>query len=259
LLVSPIGFGTFKIGRTANAKYLAPYQLPTDEQSLTLLDEIAAMGINYLDSAPAYGCAEQRVGEWVALRTSTAVISTKVGEWFSDAGSTYDFSKAGVEASMEQSRARLGRDVLDLVFIHSDGNDLGILRDGAAVLALRHARERGVVRGIGFSGKTVAGATAALEWADAIMVEYHLNDRTHEAVMVEACERGVGVVVKKGLASGRLDPAESIRFVLANPHVTSLVIGGLNAHHIRENLKVAASVVPPTLRARDREGIRSAS
>ena len=142
----------------------------------------------------------------------------------------------------DRSRKRLGLDTLDLVFIHSNGDDLDILRDGEAVDVLRKRREKQSIKAIGFSGKTVEGARAALDWADAIMVEYHLNDRSHEAVMAEAHDRGVGVVVKKGLASGTLDPAASIRFVLGNPHVTSLVIGGLNAEHLRTNVAIAATV-----------------
>jgi aryl-alcohol dehydrogenase-like predicted oxidoreductase len=242
LIISPIGFGSFKIGRNEGIKYAQPYPLPSDEQSLALLDEVASLGINYIDTAPAYGMAEERVGRWLESSPWEIEVSTKVGERFVDGRSEYDFSSAAVEDSMHLSRCCLGRDVLDIVFIHSNGDDLGILRDGEAVNMLRYHREEGMIRAIGFSGKTVEGARKALEWADAIMVEFHLRDRSHEQVMAEAHDRGVGVVVKKGLASGRLDAAESIRFVLGNPHVTSLVIGGLNPEHLRRNVEVAATV-----------------
>ena len=82
----------------------------------------------------------------------------------------------------------------------------------------------------------------SLDWADAVMVEYHLDDRSHEAVIREAAGRGVGVVVKKGLAAGHLPPDESIRFVLRNRDVGSLVIGGLNRAHIQANVALAATV-----------------
>ncbi len=71
------------------------------------------------------------------------------------------------------------------------------------------------------------------------MVEYHLRDRSHEPVITEAAARGVGVVVKKGLASGALPADEAIRFVLSNRHVASLVIGGLSLEHFRANLAAA--------------------
>ena len=57
----------------------------------------------------------------------------------------------------------------------------------------------------------------------------------------EARERGVGIVVKKGLASGRLPPEEAIPFVLAQDAVASMVIGGLNLEHIRSNIEIAGS------------------
>jgi aryl-alcohol dehydrogenase-like predicted oxidoreductase len=60
--------------------------------------------------------------------------------------------------------------------------------------------------------------------------------------MAEARAAGVGVVVKKGLASGHLSAQEAIRFVLENPAVSSLVIGGLSLDHIRENVRAAAAV-----------------
>jgi aryl-alcohol dehydrogenase-like predicted oxidoreductase len=72
------------------------------------------------------------------------------------------------------------------------------------------------------------------------MVEYHLRDRSHEALLAEAATRGVGIVVKKGLASGELPADQAIRFVLANPQVSTLVVGGLSLEHFRANLAAAS-------------------
>jgi aryl-alcohol dehydrogenase-like predicted oxidoreductase len=74
------------------------------------------------------------------------------------------------------------------------------------------------------------------------MVEYHVMDESHAPLIEEAAKSEVGVVVKKGLASGRLSPEKAIPFILANPHVGSVVIGGLNLAHLRENLRIAVSV-----------------
>jgi aryl-alcohol dehydrogenase-like predicted oxidoreductase len=104
-------------------------------------------------------------------------------------------------------------------------------------------KRAGKLRAVGFSGKTVEAARLSLDWADVIMVEYHLDDRSHEQVIAEAGTRGVGVVVKKGLASGRLGADEAIRFVLSNPSVGSVVVGGLNLDHMRANLAAAATAV----------------
>jgi hypothetical protein len=50
----------------------------------------------------------------------------------------------------------------------------------------------------------------------------------------------VGVVVKKGLASGKLSPDEAIGFVLGDSRVTSLVVGSLDLEHLRSNVALAA-------------------
>jgi aryl-alcohol dehydrogenase-like predicted oxidoreductase len=133
-------------------------------------------------------------------------------------------------------------DVLDIVFIHSDGNDLHVLTQTDALQTLRDLKASGEIQAIGFSGKTIDGARRAIaDGVDAIMVEYHMNDQSHAAVIDEAAAAGVGVVIKKGLASGDLKPADGLPFLLGNRNISSIVIGGLNLNHIAENLKIAAS------------------
>jgi aryl-alcohol dehydrogenase-like predicted oxidoreductase len=237
--VSPLGFGAFKIGRNEKVKYPQPYDLPGDDETDRLLNGILDAGISYIDTAPAYGISEERIGRFLSQRRSEFVLSTKVGETFANGESSYDFSAAAVRHSVERSRERLQSPVLDVVYIHSNGDDLRILHETDAVEVLRELKQAGTIRAIGFSGKTVEGARAALEWADVIMVEYHINDRSHELVIAEAAGRGIGVVVKKGLSAGRLPPADAVRFVLGNAGVSSLIVGGLNLDHIRANITVA--------------------
>jgi aryl-alcohol dehydrogenase-like predicted oxidoreductase len=243
LTVSPIGFGAFKIGRNQGIKYPTGYALPDEPEVAALLAGVLDLGINYVDTAPAYGLSEERIGRLASGRDF--VLSTKVGETFTDGQSSYDFSAAAVRASVERSRARLGRPRLDLVFIHAHGDDLAILEGTPVVETLLALKRDGVIGAVGFSGKTVPAARAALAFADAIMVEYHLDDRSHAPVIAEAAARGLGVVVKKGLASGRLGAAESIAFVLGTPGVSSLVIGGLNLDHMRANLALAERAPAP--------------
>jgi aryl-alcohol dehydrogenase-like predicted oxidoreductase len=242
-MVSPIGFGAFKIGRNQKVKYSQAYDLPGEDEAARLLGAVVDMGINYIDTAPAYGLSEARVGRFAAQHRAEVFVSTKVGEVFENGESTYDFSEAGVRRSIANSLERLQADALDLVFVHSAGNDVEVLESTAVVPTLCELKDSGAIRAIGFSGKTVAGAQMALSWADALMVEYHLDDRSHESVIAEAASRDIGVVVKKGLASGRLPAEEAIAFVLANPHVTSLIVGGLNADHMRANLGAAVRAI----------------
>jgi aryl-alcohol dehydrogenase-like predicted oxidoreductase len=240
LLVSSIGFGSFKIGRNQKTKYPTAYELPSDADVESLLNGLLELGVNYIDTAPAYGVSEERIGRVLGHRRSEYVLATKVGETFSDGVSHYDFSGAAVRASVERSLNHLRTEVLDLLFLHSDGRDLWIQEQTDAVAAMVELKRRGLVQKIGLSGKTVDGARFALEWADVLMVEYHLEDRSHEDLIREADSRGVGVIVKKGLASGHLPADQAIHFVLSNPRVASIVVGGVNLTHFHDNVTVAS-------------------
>lgn len=237
--VSPIGFGGFKIGRNQKTKYPTAYDLPDEPAVETLLNGLIDLGINYIDTAPAYGVSEERIGRLISHRRNEFVLATKVGETFADGLSTYDFSGTAIRHSVERSLKRLRTDVLDVLLLHSDGRDTWIQDETDAVSVMRDFKERGLIRAIGLSGKTVEGALRALEWADILMVEYHVEDRSHEGVIARAAEHGVGIVVKKGLASGRLPAEDAIRFVLNNSHVASIVVGGVNLEHFRTNIEAA--------------------
>ncbi len=241
LLVPPLGFGAFKIGRNQGVKYPEPYDLPDELSVGRLLNSVLDLGCTLIDTAPAYGLSEVRIGDAIGHRRSEYVLSTKAGETFTDGKSVYDFSPAGITVSLERSLRNLRTDVLDIVFIHSNGDDLQILEKTDTVPILMDFQSRGLIRAIGLSGKTVEGAQLSLEWADVVMVEYHLQDKSHDQVIAQASEKNVSVFVKKGLASGKLAPHESIRFVLGNPGVTSLIVGGLNFDHFRENWQTAIS------------------
>jgi len=240
--LSALGFGAFKIGRNQQIKYSQAYDLPDDATTASLLNSILDLGINHIDTAPAYGISEERIGRFLSHRRSEFLLSTKIGETFANGQSHYDYSRASLTASLERSLQRLKTDVLDLVLIHSNGDDQEILHNSAAVDVLHEFKDAGKIRWIGLSGKTVAGATSALDWADALMVEYHLEDQSHAELIQQAADRGIGILVKKGLASGHLPPADAIAFVLENPAVSNLVVGGLNLQHIQTNWQTASAV-----------------
>jgi aryl-alcohol dehydrogenase-like predicted oxidoreductase len=233
LAVSALGFGSFKIGRNRGIKYAESYELPDELGLRELMAGVLSLGMCYIDTAPAYGTSEERLGRVLADDGEGVVISTKVGETFEGGESRYEFTPESTRASVERSALRLGREVLDMVFVHSDQDQSGVVE------ALLELKADGRVRAVGFSGKTPCGAERALEWADVLMVEYHIEDRSHESVIREADRRGIGVVVKKGLASGRLPAAEAIAFVLGQPGVSSLIVGSLNVDHLAENVAAA--------------------
>ncbi len=48
ILVSPIGFGAFKIGRNRGIKYPTGYALPDEDDASRLLNSVVDMGINLI-------------------------------------------------------------------------------------------------------------------------------------------------------------------------------------------------------------------
>lgn len=241
LEVSVLGFGAFKIGRNEQIKYANPYPLPDDATVERLLNGVLDLGITHIDTAPAYGLSEERIGRWLGRRRREFVLSTKVGEIFEDGRSRYEFSATAIEASVDRSLSRLQTDAVDVLLIHAPAGDVEVLQQTDAVDAVLLQKQRGKTRAVGFSGKTVAGARLALEWADVLMVEFHLDDPSHSDMIAEAHTRGIGVMVKKGLASGRLAPRQAIPFALSPAGVSNLVVGGLSLDHIRANIECCAA------------------
>lgn len=242
LAVSPIGLGTVKIGRTQGLKHPRPHDLPTEEAAAELLHAALDLGINLIDTAPAYGLAEERIGRAIAHRRDEFVLVTKAGETFADGRSTFDFSGPALRRSLDRSLAALRCDAVDVLLLHSSGDDLALLHRTDAVPTLLDLRAQGLARFIGLSGKSPEGAEAALAWADVLMVPYNADDRAHEAVISRAAASGVGVLIKKGLGSGHLPPTESIGLCLGVPGVSSLVVGTVNPAHLADNCRAAGMV-----------------
>jgi len=243
LAVTPVGFGAFKIGRDQGAKYPTGYTLPTEDQAVAIVHRMIDLGINYIDTAPAYGLSEHRVGKALAqASTSEIVVSTKVGETFTAGSdgrpgkSVYAFDAESIRRSIDRSRRMLGRDTLDIVFIHSNGDDLHILDQTDTAETLIALRDAGVIRAIGLSGKTPQGFERTFDWADVAMVEFSPAAPELAATIHAAADKGLGVVVKKALGSGHLSADEALGFVFKQPGVCSAVVGTLSADHMRANI-----------------------
>ncbi|HRD67457.1 MAG TPA: aldo/keto reductase [Candidatus Competibacter sp.] len=243
---SPLGLGTVKFGRNQAVKYPRPFELPSDRDILTLLETAWDLGINLLDTAPAYGTSEERLGRLLRQCRRDWVIVTKVGEEFCDGISRFDFSAAATRASVERSLRRLGAESLDAVLIHSNGDDLEILERQAVLPTLLDLKRAGLVRAVGMSSKTVAGGLRAVECCDLVMLTYNLHQREELPVIRAAQAANKGVLIKKGLLGGHLDRATEadpvlalLRLIYAEPGVGSVVVGTLDPVHLRANVAAA--------------------
>ncbi|MDT8428658.1 MAG: aldo/keto reductase [Pseudomonadales bacterium] len=257
--VSCLGLGCVKLGRNEGVKYPSGFTLPDDKEARQILAVARDQGINLIDTAPAYGSSEERLGKLLESRQQW-VLSSKVGEEFEQGQSRFDFSARHVRFSVERSLKRLRTDYLDLVLIHSDGNDRDIIENSACIETLVRCREQGLIRAFGMSTKTVAGGLLAVSACDVVMLTYNPDATEDGTVIAAAAEAGKGVLIKKALGSGHLlmadqrnesssapeqaDPvARSMAFVFAREGVSSIIIGTINPVHIRHNCETALRVL----------------
>jgi aryl-alcohol dehydrogenase-like predicted oxidoreductase len=118
------------------------------------------------------------------------------------------------------------------------------LRHSDVVGELIKLKEKGMIRSIGASTKTVAGGLLALDLTDLVMVTYNPQDTAQSAVLNEAQEQGKGVIVKKALASGHASNIrENLEFVLSNRSVCSAIVGTINPQHLIQNVQDALTIL----------------
>lgn len=248
--VSPLGLGTVKLGRDKAVKYPEGFTIPDDRQTLDLLAQAWDLGINLIDTAPAYGNSEERLGRLLPKLPHDWIIATKAGEYFdADTGeSRYDFSPESIIKSVETSLKRLNRDVLDIVLIHSDGNDTKVIEQDGALETLAQLKQRGLIRASGMSTKTVEGGLLTLQRSDLAMVMHNLDYQEEQAVLTEASRLNKGIFIKKALGSGHMakkaKPVEDIvqanfDFIFGESAVSSVIIGTINPAHLEDNVRKA--------------------
>lgn len=250
LSVSPLGLGTVKLGRDQGVKYPNGFTIPDDDQARLLLAQARELGINLIDTAPAYGRSEERLGPLLRGQRDHWVIVSKVGEEFEAGQSRFDFSAAHTRFSIERSLKRLETEQIDLVLVHSDGNDLHILEYEEVYQTLEALKQEGKIGGFGLSGKTAAGGLKALERGDCAMVTYNLNEQAERTVIDYAAEHGKAILVKKALASGHVclspgvDPVRaSFELLFSHPGVSSAIVGTINPVHLAHNVATVAAVL----------------
>ena len=153
-------------------------------------------GMRHVDTAQGYGAgtSESAVGEILRGRDDVFV-ATKIH---------YLPSVEEVAAAVDQSRKRLGRDVIDLVYLHwpRRGEDLAAVMEG-----LERCRGRGRIRHVGVSNFSVAELEEASRVCpiDAFQIGYSLLWRYPERDVIPWCrEHGVTVISYSALAQGLL-------------------------------------------------------
>ncbi|WP_428623404.1 aldo/keto reductase [Sedimenticola sp.] len=245
--ISPLGLGTVKLGRNEQVKYPSHFEIPDDHSVRNLLAQAQDLGINLIDTAPAYGSSQERLGKLLPGARNDWVIVSKVGEFFEQGRSRFDFSFQTTIEVVEQSLRTLNTDYLDVVLIHSDGDDLAILENEGALDALQRLKERGLIRAHGMSSKSVEGGLKVMNKMDIVMATCNLAYNEELPVLQAAAKKNRGVLIKKGLQSGHIPGTRgveaSMRFVFSQPGVSGMIVGTINPDHLRDNVRIIEQVL----------------
>jgi len=164
-------------------------------------------GVNWIDTAPAYGFghSEEVIGRALAGMAERPLVFTKCSAvWDGEGRQWFDLSPASLRREVEASLERLRVDALDLLQIHWPVPDAD-LETGWSTLA--DLKRDGLVRAIGVSNFSVdqlerLGPIAPVE---TLQPSYSLLDRRVEMELLPYCrENGIGVLAYSPLRSGML-------------------------------------------------------
>jgi aryl-alcohol dehydrogenase-like predicted oxidoreductase len=246
--VSVLGLGTVKLGRDNEVKYPSGFTIPNDNEVRNLFALAKDLGINFIDTAPAYGNSEERLGQ-LMTNPNDWVIMTKVGEIFENGQSSFDFSAEHTRMSVERSLKRLKRDSLDMVLVHSNGDDMHIINNEGALEELEHLKQKGLIQSYGMSTKTVEGGMWVVENTDVVMATLNLSDDHDLGVIARAHELNKGVIIKKGLQSGHADKSaggggveEAFEYIFEHKGVSSVIVGTINPKHLKDNVDIVNQI-----------------
>lgn len=199
--ISNLGVGTWALGGSG------AYGDITSKQAIETLQYYFDQGGNFLDSAEGYANSELVIGQF--LRESNlkneAVIATKTM-----AGSTRE-TICNIEASLDQSLQRLGRDYVDVYYFHNPPEvDEGMEE---ALDVMQMLKKKGKIRAVGGSikGVNVTDDTVTLckkyidtKKIDVIQLVYNILRQQTNEVFEYALENKVALVGRTSLETGFL-------------------------------------------------------
>ena len=193
--VSVLGFGAAEIG----------FRRESPETVSRLLNAALDVGLNVIDTAECYNSvpdapgSEELIGRTVADRRGDYYLLTKVGHTSGLEGQDWDPEM--MTRSIERSLQRLRTDCVDLIQLHTCGEDL--LRQGDVIEVLRKARDAGKTRFIGYSGDSRAALYAVECGAfDTLQTSVSIADQECiDLTLPKAQSANIGVIAKRPVAN----------------------------------------------------------
>lgn len=185
----------------------------------------------WLDCARSYGLSEKFVGEYLRsknIKSENVYVSSKwgytyVADWKVSLaeGEPHEVKDHSVDNFLKQVKetAEFLGEYIDLYQVHSATFESGILSDPKAHEALRQCRkERGWALGLSVSGpdqNDVIRQAMKLEengerLFDSVQCTYNVLEQRPADALQEAHDAGLDIIIKEGLANGRVLKNESI-------------------------------------------------
>ena len=227
LSISRLGFGGIPIQRVDAAV------------TKTLVTEMAAKGINYIDTARGYTVSEEFLGEALEGVRDKFVLATK----------SMSRTKEGMAADIETSLKNLRTDYIELYQVHNPTLEQleQVMAPGGALEALKEAKEAGKIGHIGLTGHSLElfEKAVSLDWVETFMFPYNIVETQGEELMRKCTEKNIGFIVMKPMAGGAIDDPElALRFICSNPDATVVIPGMYELKEIEQNLSAVENEAP---------------
>jgi aryl-alcohol dehydrogenase-like predicted oxidoreductase len=205
--ITRVGFGAWAIGGGGWEFGWGPQQ---DDESIAAIHRALDMGVNWIDTAAAYGFgrSEKVVGRALAGLESRPYVFTKAS-LLEGPGRKVEHSlkRDSIRREVEASLENLGVDAIDLYQIHWPNPEPDIDEGWSAFAELK---AEGLVRHIGVSNFSVSEIRQISQIApvETLQPQYSLVNREVEPELLPFVEReGIGVIVYSPMASGLLSGA----------------------------------------------------
>ena len=204
LYVSELALGTVELGLEYGIPIAGASHKPDFTQAATILNSALDLGINFLDTARAYGDSEEFIGRALMGRRHEYILATKIAsESINDLTDSQLCRR--VEQSLLTSLSKLRTDYVDILLIHSASSEM--LAECSKLLAcMRDFVRRGMVRFVGASVYDEAGLVAISQGGfDMLQIAYSALDRRPEELLLPlAEEQGMALVARSVLLKGVL-------------------------------------------------------
>jgi aryl-alcohol dehydrogenase-like predicted oxidoreductase len=207
LEITRVGFGAWAIGGGGWEFGWGPQQ---DEQSIAAIQRAVELGVNWIDTAAAYGFghSEEIVGRALAGVDARPYVFTKASLLEgSDRRVVHSLKRDSIHREAHASLERLGVDAIDLYQIHWPVPDEDIEEGWSALAELK---SQGLVRHIGVSNFDVEQLRRIQQIApvETLQPQYSLIERDIEREILPFAERNrIGVIVYSPMGSGMLTGA----------------------------------------------------